>query len=141
MTFDTLGELNWLAVIVAAIAYFVLGSIWYAPPVLGRAWIESSGIQMPEGQRPSPAIYLSPLLTCFVAAVATGMLVVGTRSNELTEGIQLGVVLGVGYALSITILGGIFETGKPKPMVSALISGGYHLVGLLITAMIIAAWD
>jgi hypothetical protein len=141
MSFDTLGELNWLAVIVAALAYFVLGSIWYAPPVLGRLWIESSGIQMPEGQRPSPAIYLSPLLTCFVATVATGMLVVGTRTNELKEGFQLGIVIGVGFALSITILGGIFETGKPKPMVSALISGGYHLIGLVIAAMILSAWD
>ena len=37
MSFDALGDLNWLAVIVAAIAYFALGAIWFAPPVFGKA--------------------------------------------------------------------------------------------------------
>lgn len=35
MSFDVLGDLNWLAVVVAAIAYFALGALWYAPPVFG----------------------------------------------------------------------------------------------------------
>lgn len=34
MSFDVLGDLNWIAVIIAAVAYFAIGAIWYAP---GRA--------------------------------------------------------------------------------------------------------
>ncbi len=52
ISLDVLGDLNWLAVIVAAIAYFVLGAIWYAPPVLGNAWMRAGGVEMPEGERP-----------------------------------------------------------------------------------------
>jgi hypothetical protein len=62
MTFDALGDLNWLAVIVAALAYFAIGAVWYAPPVFGKAWMAAGGMAMPEaGTRPSPAIYLTPL--------------------------------------------------------------------------------
>jgi hypothetical protein len=39
MSFDLLGDLDWLAMIAAAIAYFVVGAAWYAPSVFGRAWM------------------------------------------------------------------------------------------------------
>ena len=42
MTLDGLGDLNWLAVLVAALVYFILGAIWYAPPIFGRAWMRGS---------------------------------------------------------------------------------------------------
>ncbi len=58
MSFDVLSDLNWLAVIVAALAYFAIGALWYAPPVFGKAWMAAGGMEMPEaGARPSPAIY------------------------------------------------------------------------------------
>lgn len=37
MSLDTLGDLNWLAVVAATLAYFALGAVWYAPPIFGRA--------------------------------------------------------------------------------------------------------
>jgi hypothetical protein len=45
MSFDAFGDVNYLAVIVAAIAYFALGAIWYIPPVMGRAWQASNPIR------------------------------------------------------------------------------------------------
>jgi hypothetical protein len=36
VSFDALGELNWLAVIVGAVIYFALGALWYSPMLLGR---------------------------------------------------------------------------------------------------------
>ena len=32
-------HINWLAVLVAAIAYFALGAIWFSRPVFGARWI------------------------------------------------------------------------------------------------------
>ena len=44
MTFDVLGDLNWLAVLVAALAYFAIGALWYAPPLFGKAWMAAGGM-------------------------------------------------------------------------------------------------
>jgi hypothetical protein len=82
MTFDTLGDLNWLAVIVATIAFFALGALWYAPPVLGRAWQRASGAESPEGQRPGIAYYIGPLFTCFLSTVATAMFAMATATDR-----------------------------------------------------------
>jgi hypothetical protein len=48
MTFDVLADLKWPAIVVATIAYFALGAVWYSPPVFGKAWMRVSGIQTPE---------------------------------------------------------------------------------------------
>jgi hypothetical protein len=142
MTLDRLADVNWLAVIVAAIAYFVLGAAWYAPPVFGNAWMRATGVRMTEGDRgPGVAVYFAPLLTCLLASIATGLLAVATRTNELKEGIQLGLVVGVGVAAAVAILGGVFESNKPKPMLSAAISAGYHVLGLLIVGALVSIWD
>lgn len=38
MTLDALGQINWLAVIVATIVYFALGALWYSPVAFGKPW-------------------------------------------------------------------------------------------------------
>lgn len=142
MSFDALGDLNWLAVIVAAIAYFALGAIWFAPPVFGKAWIASNGGQTPqEGQRPSAKFYVVPLLTCFVSTVATAMIALSSSTDTVAEGIMLGLVVGIGFAAALAVLGAVFDTTKPQATTAAMISAGYHLVGLLIASVILAVWD
>jgi Protein of unknown function (DUF1761) len=138
MSFDVLGDLNWLAVIVAAIAYFALGAIWYAPPVFGDAWMRAGGIQAPE--QPQAAFYVVPFLTCLLASIVVGMLAFATGSDTLGEGIVLGLLTGVGIAFSALLVTGFFDPGKPQAMVWVAIVSGYHVVGLIIAAAILSAW-
>jgi hypothetical protein len=139
MSFETLGDLNWLAVLVATVAYFALGGLWYAAPVFGRAWQRAGGIEIPEGQSPGAKYYVGPLLTCFVSSIATAMLAFATASATVAEGLVLGIVVGVGFALPLSILGGMFDQ-KPEPGVYVAISAGYHLVGLMIVGVIVSVW-
>jgi Protein of unknown function (DUF1761) len=141
MSFDTLGDVNWLAVIVATIAFFALGAVWYAPPVFGRAWQRASGIVVPEGERPGAAFYIGPLLTCFLSTVATAMLALATATDTFAEAIVLGLVAGIGYAAAVAFVGGIFDPHKPQPRIWFAIFSGYQVVGLLVVATIVALWD
>ena len=138
MSFEVLGDLNWLAVIVATVAYFALGGLWYAGPVFGRAWTRASGIQVPEGG-PGPIFYAVPLLINLIATVATAMIAAATGSDTVSEGIVLGLVVGVGYAVALTALSATFDT-RPEPKTWFAISAGYHLVGLVIVAVIVSIW-
>jgi len=74
MSFDTLNDLNWLAVIVAALAYFVIGALWYAPPVFGKAWMAAGGMTVEPGDGPGPAIFAVPLVGSVLSAAALGWL-------------------------------------------------------------------
>jgi len=140
MSFDVIGELNWLAVIVATLAYFLLGAVWYARAVFGKAWQRSSGISVPEGQGPGAAFYIIPLITCLLMTVATAMIAASTGSSTAGDAIVLGLVVGVGYAASLSLLGAAFGN-YPEPRTYFAITAGYHLVGLVGVALIVTLWD
>lgn len=142
MSFELLGDVDWLAVILAALAYFVIGAIWYAPPLFGRAWMAAGGIPDPReggGGGPGPAIYAVPLVGSALSAIALGMIALASGTDTIGEGVVLGLIVGVGFAISIALVTATFESGKPKPFVWGAINGGYHLVGNLVAAIIIAA--
>jgi len=96
---------------------------------------------MPEaGTRPSPAIYLTPLVGSVLSAVALGMLAKATDTDTLQEGIALGLVVAIGFAVAISFVTAQFESEKPKPMVWGAVNAGYHVVGNLVAAIIVASW-
>jgi hypothetical protein len=142
MTFDVLTDLNWLAVLVAAVAYFVLGALCYAPPIFGKVWAAARGFDLQErGSGPGAAIYLTPLVGSVLSAIALGMIAGASDTDTFLEGIVLGLVVAIGFALSISFVTAQFETQKPKPMVWGAVNGGYHVVGNLVAAVIIASWQ
>jgi hypothetical protein len=140
VTLDVLSDLNWLAVVVSAIAYFALGAVWYAPPMFGKAWMRASNFQLPEGQTPGASFYIGPLITCLIGTIAVAMVTVATGSQTVGEGIVIGMVAGLGIAGSALFVTGYFDPQKPEPMVWVAVVTGYHLVGLTIAAVILALW-
>jgi uncharacterized membrane protein YeaQ/YmgE (transglycosylase-associated protein family) len=141
MTFDVLGELNWLAVLIGAAIYFVLGALWYSPMLFARPWQRSIGWD-PERTPPqmSPATYVAPLLAYIVMAIAVGMLAKATGSDDVTDGLILGLVVGVGLSLAHTLVDATFDPNKPEPWVWFAINGAYHTIGLVIVAVIVSVW-
>ena len=138
MSFDALQDVNWAAVAVAAVAYFVLGAIWYIPPVMGNMWAKSGGIDM-EGQSPNPMNFVGTLVAYFVSGIATAMIAVGSGTDTAEEGAILGLVVGVGYALTAAAVTSIYDR-KPDPLGWFLINGLFNTAGLVVVGVIIGAW-
>ncbi|MBA2337352.1 MAG: DUF1761 domain-containing protein [Acidimicrobiia bacterium] len=140
MSFSVLGDLNWMAVIVATVAFFAVGGLWYSNMLFGKQWTEAVGWEMTEGEQPPATLYLMPLATCLVSAVAVAALAEATGSDTFGEGITLGLVTGVGLAAMALLVTGFFDPKKPRPMVWVAITSGYHVVGLVMVAVIVAMW-
>jgi predicted cobalt transporter CbtA len=124
---------------VAAVAYFALGAVWYLPAVLGKPWMRSLGRETMEGAG-SAAIYAVPAVTSLVAAIATALLAAATGSDTFAEGLILGLVVGIGYAVTITGLDALYDPNKKEPLTWWWITAGYHLLGLVIVAVIVSIW-
>ena len=137
-----LGGINWLAVIVSTVIYFALGAAWFAPQTpIGRAWMAASGYQSPTtGTSSTNLFYIIPAATSFVAVAATALLARATGTDSLNEGVVLGLVVGIGYAATIILTTAAFEFSKPRQWTWGLVDASYHVVGLLIAAIIIALW-
>lgn len=141
MSFDLLGELNWLAVIVGALIYFALGALWYSPMLFARPWQRAIGWD-PERTPPQMqvATYLVPLVAYLVMAIAVGMIAAATGTDELGEGVILGLVVGVGLSLTHSLVSTTFDPNLKQPWTWFLITGAYNVVGLMVVAILVAVW-
>ena len=136
-----LSQLNWLAVIIGVILYFAIGAVWYMPfSPTGRIWSGAIGfVAHPEGQRPSSAIYLAPLLAYVLVAIVTAMLARALGVASLTDGLYLGFMLWLGFGLPYWTLASIFNPHAKRPLTLILVQSAYHLIGMLILGALLGA--
>ena len=142
MSFDVFDDLNWPAVIVAALVWFALGAVWYTPKTFGTAWMRSIGWEPSADEpRPGASMYLAPLVAYLVGSLALGLLAKATSTDTVGEGIVMGLVVAVGIVGSILFVTAVFDPKKPHAMLWFAITWAYHLVGVMLASVILAAWD
>ncbi len=141
MSLSVLGDLNWLAVLVATIAYFALGALWYAEFAFGKAWQRAVGWDLTPPENAGVGLYAVPFVTCFLATLATAMIGAASGTDNIMEGVLLGFVVGVGVALPVMLVTGMYDTTKPAPMTYVSIGTGYHIVGLVLAGAILGQWS
>ena len=130
-------EINVLAVIVAAVASFVVSGGWYAllgdrMLALQRQW---RGAEAPEG--PEAATMAAFFGVAVVVATATAAVVDLADVSGWAESAGLGLLLWAGYVLT-QWTGSILGEGVPVQL--AAIHAGDWLLHLLLIAVIIGVW-
>jgi len=136
--FTAFAHLNWLAIVLATVAYFILGGLWFAPFLFGKLWHQAIGFEKPKGWKPTTKYYVGPLVGCFVASVATAILVTAFVIQTSIQAIILGFIVGVGYAGSVSFVNAITPK-TPRPFLQGTIVGAYHTLGIILAAVIIVA--
>jgi hypothetical protein len=127
-------DINWLAVLVAAIVVFVLSSVYYI--LLGTQWAKVSPNARP-GERPQPAkVALELVRSLIVAAVVAGLASKG-GIDHLGSGLLLGLALWVGFP-SVLWTGAIIWENTPWKL--AAIHAGDWFLKLLVIAVIVSIW-
>lgn len=124
-----------LAPIIAGLAYFILGGLWFTP-LFGKAWDKAVGFNRPAKWRPAPAYYIGPLVGCLFVAFALSFLMQLSDTDNLTKALTLGAVCGVGFSAAVTGVNAI-SPNVPRPYMYALVVGSYHVAGALLCTLII----
>jgi len=131
-----LGSLNGWAILVAALAAYALGALWYAPPVFGNAWFRALGKRKEELGSPGKAMAVQLALT-LVTAACLALLVVRFGAITWAEGAGIGFVAGVGLVATGLASDYLF-CGWSLRLYTIQIA--YKLVSLTLMGAILAAW-
>lgn len=128
-------EPDLLAMVIAALAYFMLGAAWFTP-LFGKAYDRALDTHRSKDQKWPAIYYVGPLVSACAATVATAILLRALHVQTLGGAIELGLVTGVGYAASISVNNAI-NPKTPRPLLYGLVTGSYHLAGITLVASIL----
>ena len=129
--------MNWLAVICAAAAYWIIGAIWYVA-LFGKTWaaaIEQTGVKIQRGGMGAKMV--GNFLCNLVAAAIMARLIARTGITELGYGLKLGAGVGLGFSATALTVQYLWES---KPFKVWLIDCSYHFVGCIAIGGILAVW-
>lgn len=139
MNNELFSQINWLSVLAAAVAYFLLGAIWYSKALFGPAWIKAVGIDMnnPDKGKGLAAMMVTTFVLIVVAVIAQALLAYSIGLTGIVPGIKLGLLTGVAFATTAVSISFIYES---RPTVLYFIDCGYHVAGHLAAAIILVMW-
>ena len=123
-------ELNYWAILAAALSTFLIGGIWYSPAVFGKAWMRENGFTE-ESMKNANMVKIFGL----VAAVNLAMFMGPEDKPEM--GALWGFLAGFGWVATFVGTHYLFERKSFKLF---LINAGYSVVALTVMGVIIAAW-
>ncbi len=135
----TFTGVNYIAVIIAALAGFGLGAVWYT--VLAKPWMHAIGKTEAECKQQQGSAKVVPFAICIVALFIMAWMLAGLMGHLGDITIRGGVISGlfVWLGFVITTMGVNHAFSGAKPMLT-LIDGGYWLAVLLIQGAVIGAF-
>jgi len=126
--------INWIAVVVATLASFMLGALWYSPALFGKAWQREAGLtdeQLAKGNK--ARIFGLTLVLAFLAA--------WNFANFLGPRPSLALGLGAGASAGLLWVAGsmginyLFERKSFKLFA---INGGFHTLQFAVIGLVLS---
>jgi hypothetical protein len=128
---------NYVAVFVAALAYWLLGAVWFAV-LFSKPWMALEHITPEQASGMNPiAPYIISFLLNLVIAFVLAQLCAWRNANTAARGAALGILIWIGFLGPITYTTYMYEM-RPKQLFA--INEFFALVGLCLMGAILGAW-
>ena len=128
-------NLNWLAVLVAALSTFLIGGLWYSPMLFEKGWLSANNFTREDlTSRNMPLVFGLSFLLSLIMALNLAMFI---GQEDLTFGITAGFLTGFAW---VSLAMGIIALFEKRPLKYVLINGGYMVVAFTVMGAILGAW-
>ena len=134
-------KINYAAVVVSALIYWVLGGLWYSPLLFGGKFIEIMRWSPEQVARIQAEGAGAQLALAFVGSLVTAYILAHivryTSGESGVDGAKTGLWLWLGFIATTNLNTVFFEF---RPLGLYLINIGYHLVAFLSMGALLAVW-
>jgi hypothetical protein len=128
--------LNLMAVLVAALAAFVVGSLWYTV-LFGKIWMKLAGVKKDKKDPYMAVRFLVYLIGQLVMAFVLAHFLIFTNAVSYVEGFITVFWLWLGFIAPISIGGVLWEK---KSINLFVLNGVYNLIAMGVMSVILIAW-
>lgn len=135
VSFD-FGSFNWIAILVAGLAAWIVGAIWYSPPLFGRRWAATLGMKLEEGGNLA-AILVSGLVISIVGAAFLRLFLGFAGATGLVDAILLALILWLAFIFLPNIPGTLFAKQSWKGLA---IVQAEHAVAMAAMGAVLVSW-
>jgi surface polysaccharide O-acyltransferase-like enzyme len=130
-------KINYLAVVVSAVVYWLLGGLWYGL-LFGQRWMALENITVEQGRSMSSALpYIVTFVLNLLIAYTLAQFCSWRNANTTGRGAAIGVMLWVGIVGPITYTTYMYEM-RPRELFA--INEFFPLVGLCLMGAILGMW-
>ena len=141
-------NINWIALVVAALSTLVIGFLWYGP-LFGKAWMKETGMTEEKASKGMPLRFGLSVVLAFIAVFfiyMTSVVSGGIEPDELhssgkfltfRHGALHGALAELVFVMPAMVTNSLFEQKSFKYM---LINVGYWIVTFAIMGGIVNAW-
>ncbi len=128
---------NYAAVFVSALAYWLLGAVWYGA-LFSKPWMALENISMEQAKSMNPVLpYVITFVLNLLIAYSLAQICIWRNANTIGRGASVGVLLWIGFVGPITFTTYMYEM-RPKELYA--INQFYPLAGMVLMGAIIGAW-
>lgn len=128
-------EINYVAVLVAALIFMVVGFVWYSLPVFGKSWMKEVGLRKEELNGGSATSYALVTLAGLVQAYVLAHFIYYAGATTLLTGLTTGLWIGVGFTAMAIAANYVFAR---RSAMLWMIDSGYFIVSLAFAGAVLA---
>jgi Protein of unknown function (DUF1761) len=130
-----LSNLNWMSVLLAFVAYFFLGAMWFTV-FFKKIYAVSLGKEHDLPAKPAAIFIIGPAICSLVITITSAILIYALGISTVNGVLEFAAVVGIGYLVANTVNIAI-NPNIPRPILYGMISGTYHLAGIIIVSCIL----
>lgn len=128
-------SINYLAVVLAAIAYFVLGAIWYSPKVFGSLWLKHDPSTIETGRTTMIIAFIGEAIIGLIIAYILAIFIRVSQADTVIKGIVVSLWIWLGFVATTHFSAVLW--GR-KSLMNFFIHAGFLLAGFLLMGAIIS---
>lgn len=129
-------DMNWLAVVVAAMAAVALSTVYYMAFGKQMATLHPAYAE-PQAAAPQPWKIGVEVVRSLVLAAVVACLAIGFGASNAADAVGLGLLLWIGFPVVLWTGAIVWEKVPPK---LAAIHAGEWLLKLVLIALIVSLW-
>jgi hypothetical protein len=126
------GAVSWLGALVAGIAFFAIGGVWYGP-LFGDQWMAATGMTEERARESNlPMIFGGTLVLEVIAGI--GLSAILGADVAPAQGALQGLWVGLLIAVPVLLVQALYER---KTMTLWALNGGYNVIGFVLMGLVL----